>query len=170
MRAPPSARRPLLGALSGYPGAQLLDQAGYAGSRGATLGTILNLITALLLLAVIIALLGIVSTLALSVVERTRELGLLRAIGMRRVQLGQMIAAESVIIAVIGAVLGTALGLALGTALAASFTRSQGLTVTIPAGRLLIYVVAAVLAGLLAAIAPARRAATMNMLQAIAAE
>jgi putative ABC transport system permease protein len=170
VRAPPSARGSLLRALSGYPGAQLLDQAGYAGSRGALLGTILNLITALLLLAVIIALLGIVSTLALSVVERTRELGLLRAIGMRRTQLGQMIAAESVIIAVIGAVLGTALGLGLGTVLAASFTRSQQLTVTVPAGRIVIYVAAAALAGLLAAIAPARRAAAMNMLQAIAAE
>ena len=72
------------------------------------LASILNLITALLILAIIIALLGIVNTLALSITERTRELGLLRAIGMRRSQLAQMIAAESVIIAVIGAVLGHA--------------------------------------------------------------
>jgi predicted lysophospholipase L1 biosynthesis ABC-type transport system permease subunit len=96
------ARRPLTVALAGYPDAQLLDQAGYASSRSATLGNILNLITALLVLAVIVALLGMVSTLALSVAERTRELGLLRAIGMRRGQVGQMIAAESVTIAVIG--------------------------------------------------------------------
>jgi putative ABC transport system permease protein len=170
VRAPPSAHRALRRALAGYPGAQLLDQAGYARSRGAILGTILNLITALLVLAVIIALLGIVNTLALSVAERTREIGLLRAIGMRRAQLGQMIAAESVIIAVIGAVLGTALGLALGAVLAAAFTRSQGITVVIPAGQIVIYIVAAAVAGLLAAIAPARRAARMNTLAAIAAE
>jgi putative ABC transport system permease protein len=167
----PAAARPALGrALAGYPGAELLDQAGYAQSRGAILGTILNLITALLVLAVIIALLGIASTLALSVAERTRELGLLRAIGMRRRQLGQMVAAESVIIAVIGALLGAGLGLGLGAALAAAFTRSQQLTVVIPAAQIVAYVVAAGLAGLLAAIGPARRAARMNVLAAIVAE
>jgi len=170
VRAPGSAGPALARALAGYPGAQLLDQAGYARSRGAILGTILNLITALLVLAVIIALLGIASTLALSVAERTRELGLLRAIGMRRGQLSQMVAAESVIIAVIGAVLGAALGLGLGAALAAAFTRSQQLTVVIPAAQIVAYVAAAALAGLLAAIAPARRAAHMNVLAALAAE
>ena len=170
VRAGPSARPALLRALAGYPGAQLLDQAGYAKSRAAVLGTILNLTTALLVLAVIIALLGIASTLALSVVERTRELGLLRAIGMRRGQVRRMIAAESVIIAAIGAVLGTALGLGLGAAIAAAFTRSQQLTVVIPAGPITLYIVAAALAGLLAAIAPARRAARMNILAAIAAD
>jgi putative ABC transport system permease protein len=170
VRAGPSARPALARALAGYPGAQLLDQAGYASSRAAALGTILNLTTALLVLAVIIALLGIASTLALSVAERTRELGLLRAIGMRRGQVRRMIAAESVIIAVIGAGLGTALGLGLGAAIAAAFTRSQQLTVVIPAGPIVLYIVAAALAGLLAAIAPARRAARMNMLTAIAAE
>jgi putative ABC transport system permease protein len=170
VRAPGTVRQALALALAGYPGAQLLDQAGYAASRGASLGTILNLITALLVLAVIIALLGITSTLALSVSERTRELGMLRAIGMPRGQLGQMIAAESVIIAVIGAILGTAIGLALGGALAAALTRAQQTTVEIPAAQILLYVAAAALAGLLAAVAPARRAARMNMLAAIAAE
>jgi putative ABC transport system permease protein len=170
VRAGSSARPALQRALARYPGAQLLDQAGYAKSRGAILGTLLNLITALLVLAVIIALLGIVNTLALSVFERTREIGMLRAIGMRRAQLGQMIAAESVIIAVIGAVLGTALGLGLGAALAAALTRSQQLTVVVSAGSILVYVAAAAFAGLLAAIAPARRAAKMNMIAAIAAE
>lgn len=82
-----------------------------------------------------------------------------------------MIAAESVIIAVIGAVLGTLLGLALGAALAFAFTRSQqAATVAIPAGQIVLYVLAAAVAGLLAAIAPARRAARMNTLTAIAAE
>jgi putative ABC transport system permease protein len=170
VRAPSSARHALLTALAGYPGAQLLDQAGYAKNRSAILGTILNLITALLVLAVIIALLGIVNTLALSVAERTRELGLLRAIGMRRGQLGQMIAGESLIIGGIGVALGTALGLGLGVALAAAFTRSQRLTVSIPAGQIVIYAVAAAFAGLLAAIGPACRAARMNMLAAMTTE
>jgi putative ABC transport system permease protein len=170
VRATPQARGPLLRALSGYPGAQLLDQAGYSRSRQATLGAILNLITALLILAVIIALLGIASTLALSVAERTRELGLLRAIGMRRAQLAQMIAAESVIVAVIGALLGTALGVGLGSALAAAFTRSQQTTVVIPGGQIAFYVAAAALAGLLAAIAPARQAGRMNVLAALATD
>jgi putative ABC transport system permease protein len=119
---------------------------------------------------VIIALLGIVNTLALSVVERTRELGVLRAIGMRRAQLGLMISAESVIIAVIGALLGTALGLGLGAALAAALTRSQQTTVAISASSIVIYVAAAAFAGLIAAIAPARRAARMNVIAAIATE
>jgi putative ABC transport system permease protein len=170
VRAPAAARHPLLQALSGYPGAQLLDQAGYAKNRTAILGTILNLITALLLLAVIIALLGIVNTLALSVLERTRELGMLRAVGMQRTQVAQMIAAESLINAVIGALLGTAVGLGLGSALAAAFTRSQQLTVTIPGPRIAVYIIAAAVAGLLAAIPPARRAARMNVLAAIATE
>jgi putative ABC transport system permease protein len=170
VRAPRSARGPLRTALAGYPGAQLLDQAGYAHSRSAALGNILTLITALLVLAVIIALLGIVSTLALSVAERTRELGLLRAIGMRRGQLSQMIAAEALIIAMLGAVLGCALGLALGAALGAALTRSQQLTVTVPGGQILVYIIAAALAGLLASIAASRRAARLNMLAALAAE
>ena len=93
MKAPPSARTALLRALAGYPGAQLLVQAGHARSRAAAIGTILGLITALLVLAVIIAL-GIASTFTLSVAECTRELGLLRAIGTRRGQLGQMIAVK----------------------------------------------------------------------------
>jgi putative ABC transport system permease protein len=170
VKAPASARAPLVRALAGFPGAQLLDQAAYAKSRGAMLGNLLSLITALLALAIIIALLGIVNTLALSVVERTRELGLLRAIGMRRGQLAQMVAAESVIIAVIGAVLGIAMGLGLGSALAYAVTRSQQPTVTVPAGQLVVFAVAAALAGVLASVAPARRAARLNMLDAIASE
>jgi putative ABC transport system permease protein len=170
VKASPSARAPLVRALAGFPGAQLLDQAAYAKSRGSMLGNLLSLITALLALAIIIALLGIVNTLALSVVERTRELGLLRAIGMRRGQLAQMVAAESVIIAVIGAVLGIAMGLGLGAALAYAVTRSQQPTVTVPAAQLVVFAVAAALAGVLASVAPARRAARLNMLDAIASE
>jgi putative ABC transport system permease protein len=170
VKAAPAARGAIQRALAGYPGAQLMDEAAFTKSRSAVLANLLNLITAMLVLAIIIALLGIVNTLALSVAERTRELGLLRAIGMRRGQLAQMVAAESMIIAVIGAVLGSALGLALGAALAEAFTRSQQATVSIPVTQIAAYVVATALAGVLAAIAPARRAARLNILEAIAAE
>jgi putative ABC transport system permease protein len=170
VKAAATARGPLARALAGYPGAQLLDQAAYAQSRSAMLGNLLGLVTALLALAIIIALLGIANTLALSVVERTRELGLLRAIGMRREQLAQMIAAESAIIAVIGAALGIALGLGLGTALAYAVTRAQQPTVAVPAAQLVAFAAAAVLAGVAASVAPARRAAKLNMLDAIASE
>jgi putative ABC transport system permease protein len=168
--APASARGPLARALAGYPGAQLLDQAGYAQSRSAMLGNLLGLVTALLALAIVIALLGIANTLALSIVERTRELGVLRAIGMRRGQLAQMIAAESVIIAIIGAVLGIVLGLGLGAALAYAVTRGQQPTVVVPVAQLVAFALAAVLAGVVASVAPARRAARLNVLDAIAAE
>ena len=170
VRAATAARAPIQRALAGYPGAQLMNEAAFARSRSAVLANLLNLITAMLVLAIIIALLGIVNTLALSMVERTRELGLLRAIGMRRGQLAQMVAAESVIIAVIGAVLGSALGLALGAALADAFTRSQQTTVSIPATQIAAYIATTAVAGVLAAIAPARRAARLNVLEAIAAD
>ncbi|HEY6479174.1 MAG TPA: FtsX-like permease family protein, partial [Streptosporangiaceae bacterium] len=170
VRAGPRAQGLIRRALARYPGAQLMDEAAFAKSRGAMLSTLLSLITAMLVLAIIIALLGIVNTLALSVVERTRELGLLRALGMRRGQLAQLVAAESMIIAVIGAVLGSGLGLALGAALAEAFTRSQQATVSIPVTQIVAYIAATALAGLLAAIVPARRAARLNVLQAIAAE
>ncbi len=161
----------ITGLLGPYPGAKVLDQAGFKQSTGATLDQILNLLVALLALAVVIALLGIVNTLALSVVERTRELGLLRAIGMRRAQLGAMIAGEAMIIAVLGALLGIALGVGLGSALAAALTGSNGAaTVAVPGTQLLVYVIGAAVAGIVAAIAPARRAAKLNMLAAIASQ
>ncbi|HEU5270245.1 MAG TPA: FtsX-like permease family protein, partial [Jatrophihabitans sp.] len=170
VQASASARGAIQAALTGYPGAQLLDQTGYIASQTAVLNSLLTLVTAMLVLAIVIALLGVVNTLALSIVERTREIGLLRAIGMRRGQLRQMVAAESMIISVIGALLGTVLGVGLGVALAEALTRSQHATVAIPAGQLLIYILATGAAGVLASIGPARRAAKLNMLTAIAAE
>jgi putative ABC transport system permease protein len=176
VQAAPGAQVPTLktridGMLGAYPGARVLDRAGFKQSTGATLDQILNLLVALLALAVIIALLGTVNTLALSVVERTRELGLLRAIGMRRGQVGAMVAGEAMIIAVFGALLGIALGVGLGTALASALTRGNGAAVvTIPGAQLLVYIVGAGLAGILAVIAPARRAAKVDVLTAIAGE
>ena len=126
--------------------------------------------TALLLLAVVVAILGIVNTLALSVIERTREVGLLRAIGLSRAQLRLMITLESVVIAVLGAVLGVVLGLGFGVALMYA-VRDEGLEViSVPAGQLAVFLVLSVVIGVLAAVFPARRAARLDVLRAIATE
>jgi putative ABC transport system permease protein len=170
VQAPASAKPAIQAALAGYPGAQLLDQAGYIASQTKVLNSLLTLVTAMLILAIVIALLGVVNTLALSITERTREIGLLRAIGMQRRQLRQMIAAESMIISSIGALLGIILGLGLGAALAATLSTSRQATVSIPAGQLVIYILATAAAGVLASIGPAGRAARLDTLTAIAAE
>ena len=120
----------------------------------------------LLGLSVVISLFGIVNTLVLTVFERTRELGMLRAVGMTRRQVRRMIRHESVVTALIGA----ALGIALGFFLAALVTRalaSQGVVFAVPWGQVGIFVVAAVVVGILAAILPARRAARIDVLRAI---
>jgi putative ABC transport system permease protein len=168
--APASARGSIRAALTGYPDAQLLDQSGYIASQTAMLNSLLTLVTAMLILAIVIALLGVVNTLALSITERTREIGLLRAIGMPRGQVRQLVAAESMVISVIGALLGTGLGLGLGAGLAVALTSSQQATVAFPAGQLVVYILATGAAGVLASIGPARRAARLDMLTAIAAE
>jgi putative ABC transport system permease protein len=170
VRAPATARSAIRSALAGYPGAQLLDQAGYTASQTKVLNSLLTVVTAMLILAIVIALLGVVNTLALSISERTREIGLLRAIGMQRGQLRLMIAAESMIISVIGALLGIILGLGLGAALAAALSTSRQATVAIPAGQLVVYILATAAAGVLASIGPARHAARLNMLTAITSE
>jgi putative ABC transport system permease protein len=161
-------RGDLTGLLASYPGAQVLDTAGFQSASGAGLDQILNLTTGLLVLAVVIALLGIVNTLALAVTERTRELGVLRAIGMRRGQLAATVTVEAGMIAVFGGLLGLGVGTGLGGALAATLTDTHGIAVPVP--QLATYLVIAVLAAMLAAAAPARRAARMDMLRAITSE
>jgi putative ABC transport system permease protein len=124
----------------------------------------------MLLLAVVIALLGIVNTLALSVFERTRELGLLRAVGMSRRQVRSMVRWESVVISVFGAAMGALVGVGFGVALTRALA-DQGISrLAVPAGQLAVYVVFAGLAGVLAAIGPARRAARVDVLRAVATE
>jgi putative ABC transport system permease protein len=150
--------------LTDYPGVQVLDQAGYESSVGSMLDQLLALTTALLVLAVVIALLGIVNTLALSVTERTREIGVLRALGMGRGHLAATVTVEAAIIAIFGAVAGTGLGVGLGAALAEVLT---GVSPDVPFGQLLAYLVIAVLAAMVAAAAPARRAARLDILAAI---
>ncbi|MFN0280701.1 MAG: ABC transporter permease [Kineosporiaceae bacterium] len=131
---------------------------------------ILNLLYALLLFSVVIAVLGIINTLALSVFERTREIGLLRAIGLRRRQLTGMITIEAVTTALFGAVLGTALGVGLGVALQRGL-ESQGLdTLAIPWSTIAVVLVASAVVGVLAAILPAVRATRLDILRAIATE
>ena len=146
------------------------DQAAFAQEQREPIDQFVLIIFALLGLALVIAVLGIVNTLALSVIERTREVGLLRAIGLSRAQLRLMITLESVVIAVLGAVLGVVLGLGFGVALMYA-VRDQGLEViSVPVGQLAVFLVLSVVIGVLAAVFPARRAARLDVLRAIATE
>jgi putative ABC transport system permease protein len=146
------------------------DPAGFAEEQREQIDIFLNLIYGLLALSVVIAVLGVVNTLGLSVIERTREIGLLRAIGTSRRQLRTMIRLESVVVAVFGALLGIALGIAFGTGLIVAL-KDQGLTeLSIPWARMVVFVLAAGLVGVLAAAVPARRAARLDVLRAIATE
>ena len=130
----------------------------------------LGLVYVLLAVAVVIALIGIVNTLMLSVFERTREIGLLRAVGMQRGQVRAMIRSESVIIALFGAVIGVVVGTGLGLA-RASALRHHGVTsVALPVPSLIGFVLVSAILGLVAATWPARRAAKLDVLAAIAAE
>ncbi|MFI6644106.1 ABC transporter permease [Streptomyces sp. NPDC050504] len=157
-------------ALDPYPQVQVRDQADYKELIRDQIAVLLYLVYALLGLAIVIAVLGVVNTLALSVVERTREIGLLRAIGLSRVQLRRMIRLESVVIAVFGAVLGLALGMVWGVAIQ-QVLALQGLTAfAVPWWTLVTVVVGSVVVGLVAAVLPALRASRMNVLAAIAHE
>jgi len=147
----------------------VLDKGEFADSIRAQVNQLLYLIYGLLALAIVIAMIGIVNTLGLSVIERTHELGLLRAIGLTRRQLRGMVTLESVAIAVLGAVLGTVLGVAFGVMLRQAL--SNDLTsLGVPFGQLGAFLVLAVVVGVLAAVAPAVRASRLNVLAAIAAE
>jgi putative ABC transport system permease protein len=164
----PQLRGELVALAQPYLVVSVQDASEFASSEGASIDTLLNLLYVLLLFSVVIAVLGIVNTLALSVLERTREIGLLRAIGLRRRQLGGMITIEAVATAVFGAVLGTGLGLGLGIALRHGL-ESQGLTTLgIPWSLVVAMLLASILVGVLAAVAPSIRAARLNILQAVA--
>jgi putative ABC transport system permease protein len=152
-----------------YPTAKLQDQTQHKAAQAAQVDRFVNLVYVLLALAVLIALLGIANTLALSIFERTRELGLLRAVGMTRGQLRSMVRWESVIIALLGAFLGLAIGLFCGWALVTA-AADEGARLQLPAGQLAAVALIAALAGMLAAVLPARRASRLNVLAAIAIE
>jgi putative ABC transport system permease protein len=124
----------------------------------------------LLALAVLVALIGIVNTLMLSVFERTREIGLLRAVGMKRRQVRAMIRSEAVIVALFGAVVGIVVGAGLGIALASSLRRSGVTNIALPIPSLIAFLILSAVLGLIAATWPARRAANLDVLAAIASE
>jgi putative ABC transport system permease protein len=159
-------RQELARALERYPDARLLTTPEFVDERSAELDGILNLLYALLALSVIVSLFGLVNTLVLAVFERTREIGMLRAVGLSRRQTRRMIRHEGVVTALIGA----ALGLPLGIGLAAAVTQALGrfdLSFTVPVTPLAVFVVVAIAAGLTAALLPARRASRLDVLQAL---
>jgi putative ABC transport system permease protein len=151
-----------------YPVVSLKDRDEFAGEQKAQVDQVLLLIDALLVLSVLIAVLGIVNTLAMSVLERTREIGLLRAVGMTRRQLRRTVRLEAVLISVYGAVLGLALGVVLGVSLTRALA-DQGITeLVVPGGQLVAFLVLGGVIGVLASVWPARRAARMEVLDAVA--
>jgi putative ABC transport system permease protein len=146
------------------------SQQEFSDAQRAGVDQLLYLIYALLGLAIIIAVLGIINTLALSVIERTREVGLLRAVGLSRRQLRRMVRLESIAIAVLGAVLGVVMGLVFGVVLQRAVA-DQGITeLAVPGLQLVVFIVLAAVVGVLAAVLPARRAAKLNVLRAITTE
>lgn len=153
-----------------YTTATIQDITDFKESQAQVFNMLLTLVYGLLLLAIIIALIGIANTLALSVFERTREIGVLRAIGMSRRQLRSVIRWESVLIALVGTTLGLVLGLFFGWAMSRAM-RSEGFTqFSVPIVQLIVITIIAGVAGVVAAWWPARRAAKLNVLAAIAAE
>ncbi|MFJ8157498.1 ABC transporter permease [Streptomyces sp. NPDC094468] len=156
--------------LAPFPQVQVRDQADYKKLVHDQIAVLLYLVYALLGLAIVIAVLGVVNTLALSVVERTREIGLLRAIGLGRRQLRRMIRLESVVIAVFGAVLGLALGLVWGVCTQQVLALQGMKALAVPWGTIVAVVIGSALVGIVAALLPALRASRMNVLAAIAHE
>jgi putative ABC transport system permease protein len=157
-------------AMRPYPNVEVQDQAQFRDKYATFVSQILNLVTALLLFAVIIALFGVMNTLYLSIYERTRELGLLRAVGLTRPQTRSMVRWEAVIISVMGALLGVVIGIAFGWALQQALEPQGFSELGIPGGQLVFYVLFAAVLGVFFAIFPARRAAKLDVLEAISYE
>jgi putative ABC transport system permease protein len=151
-------------ALKSFPEAKIATESEFKHNQEQGIDTLLNLLYVLLSLSIVVSLFGIVNTLVLTVFERTRELGMLRAVGMTRRQLRRMIRHESIVTALIGASLAIPLGIVLALMVGEAIKYPA---FTIPWGTLVVFVIAAVIAGVLAAIFPARRAARLNVLQAL---
>jgi putative ABC transport system permease protein len=154
-------------ALADFPNAKAQTRQAFIDNQISGLSSILNILYVLLALSIIVSLFGIVNTLVLTVFERTREIGMLRAIGMTRRQIRRMIRHESVITALIGAAIGIVLGIVLAALL---IVRVDFLIFSFPTTQVVIFVIAAIVVGILAAVFPARRAAKLDPLRAIAYE
>jgi putative ABC transport system permease protein len=165
----PAAARPALEAVvADYRNAELLSTEEWVAKVGGQLDTVLNMMTGMLAMAIVIALLGIANTLALSIMERKREIGLLRAVGMTRRQVRRMIRWEAVLIAVFGAVIGMLVGVGLGVAVVAAV--GSGIVLALPWANLAVYLVLAALGGVVASIVPGWRGSRLDVLDAIAYE
>ncbi len=151
-------------ALARFPNAKVQTKSQFKTNQLSGLNTLLNLLYVLLSLSIVVSLFGIVNTLVLTVFERTRELGMLRAVGMSRRQVRRLIRHESVITALLGAAFGIPLGVVLALVIGVAIKYPA---FTIPVGTLVVFVIAAIIAGLIAAIMPARRAGRLNVLQAL---
>jgi putative ABC transport system permease protein len=160
----------LRAALAGYPTADIRDQGSAVAGRLEAIDQVLGMVTVLLLLTVVIATLGIANTLALSLLERTREIGLLRAVGMTRRQLRAMVRSEALLMAALAVLVGLLLGTGLGSAAVTVLGLTSSMALVIPIQQLLGVVLLAAVTGLLAGAVPARRAARLDVLTAIAAE
>ncbi len=162
------ARRRLEETLGRFADTKLHTESGFVSSRTAEFRTIIRLLYVLLALSVVVSLFGMVNTLVLSVFERTRELGMLRAVGMTRRQARQMVRHESVITALIGAALGMPLGVFLAVLITKALSQNgEGVVLSLPVRTLAIFAIVAILAGVLAAVLPARRASRLNVLEAL---
>ncbi|MGV9982505.1 FtsX-like permease family protein, partial [Micromonospora wenchangensis] len=165
------ARAAIEAVVARYPTVNLLDQAAYKKMLTGTVDMLLAFVTALLGLAVVIALVGVANTLSLSVVERTRENAVLRAVGLSRGRMRLLLALEAVLTALVGAVLGTALGVAVSAGAVAFVARlGGGFTLVLPWDRLGLILAVAVLAALAASVLPARRALARPVVEALGAE
>jgi putative ABC transport system permease protein len=165
-----AAESAIKAATAQYGQPRVQDKAEYRSSATKGVNTILGLVYVMLALAIIIALMGISNTLSLSIHERTRELGLLRAVGQTRAQTRAMVRWESVLVAVFGTVGGVGIGTLLGWSIVKAASSTTLSAFAAPPLQLVVFVVAGAVAGTLAGIRPARRAARLNVLQAISAE